>query len=87
MLVGWDMLGLQSNLQPVVRENIRKHYDTVDGRISAPIDRRFILLFKGFQHVSTIQGGAGFLPCTVFQLGSQTGMISSLSSAWRFMAF
>ena len=38
---------------------------TVDGRNPAPVDRWFIPLFIGFQHVSTIQGGAGFLPSTV----------------------
>jgi len=34
----------------------------VDGRNPAPVDRWFIPLFRGLQHVSTIQGGAGFLP-------------------------
>ena len=37
---------------------------TVDGRNPAPVDRWFIPLFIGFQ-LSTIQGGAGFLPSTV----------------------
>ena len=39
--------------------------NTVDGRNPAPVDRWFIPFFIGFQHVSTIQGGAGFLPSTV----------------------
>ena len=34
-------------------------FTTVDGN-PAPVDRWFIPLFIGFQHVSTIQGGAGF---------------------------
>ena len=34
------------------------------------IDRLFIPLFIGFQHVSTIQGGAGFLPFTVLIKGN-----------------
>jgi hypothetical protein len=37
----------------------------VDGRNPAPVDRWFIPLFIGFQWVSNIQGGAGFLPSTV----------------------
>ena len=38
---------------------------TVDGRNPAPVDRWFIPLFIRFQHVSTNQGGARFLPPTV----------------------
>ena len=39
------------------------HLHTVDGRNPAPVDRWFIPLFIGFL---TFQGGAGFLPSTVF---------------------
>ena len=37
----------------------------VDGRIPAPVDESFIPLFIFVYKVSTIQGGAGFLPSTV----------------------
>ena len=44
-------------------ENRKKYEHTVDGRNPAPVDTWFIPLFIGFQ---TIQGGAGFLPSTVW---------------------
>jgi hypothetical protein len=37
----------------------------VDGRIPAPVDRWFIPLFIFIYRVSTVQGGAGFLPSTI----------------------
>ena len=39
--------------------------DTVDGRNPAPADRWFIHVYPTIYRVSTIQGGAGFLPSTV----------------------
>ena len=64
---------------------------TVDGSNPAPVDRWLIPSFLGFQ-VSTIQGGAGFLPPTVCityvlhcvihlhmsNLGSSSGRLTSL---------
>jgi hypothetical protein len=42
---------------------VEERSDTVDGRSPAPVNgsyRWFIPLFIGFQHVSSIQDGAGF---------------------------
>ena len=46
--------------------------DTVDGRNPAPADRWFIHVYPTIYRVSTIQGGAGFLPSTLcFRLNNQ----------------
>ena len=51
----------------ITKSEFHVGFPTVDGRNPASVDRWFIPLFIGFQHVSTIQGGAGFLPSTVVQ--------------------
>jgi len=48
---------------------------TVDGRNPAPVDRWFIPLF--IYRVSTIQGGAGFLPSTVNGIWPDNPILSS----------